>query len=72
MDKNYKVSDTTLEATWVKKKIVYSDTYVCSNCNTHADGNSHVVYLTDFCSKCGARMTNPGIKHIDVEYEDYY
>ena len=64
MRKDFIVSDTTLEAEWVKDKVFRI--YSCSNCK-----NSHRIEktteLTSYCGRCGAKMKNP--QWIKVEYD---
>lgn len=60
----YKVSDTQLEAEWVKDNIFRL--YHCSNCkNTHRIEKT--TELTLYCGKCGFKMKNP--QWIKVEYD---
>lgn len=64
-DKNYKISDTTLEAEWEKDKI-FTTLFRCSNCkDTHRF--EHTGVLTLYCGRCGAKMANP--QTIEVEYD---
>ena len=60
----YKISDTQLEAEWVKDNIFRI--YHCSNCkNTHRIEKT--TELTLYCSKCGFKMKNP--QWVKVEYD---
>ena len=60
----YKVSDTQLEAEWIKDNIFRL--YHCSNCkNTHSIEKT--TELTPYCGKCGFKMKNP--QWVKVEYD---
>lgn len=59
------VSDTDLEAEWIKDK-VFTRLYYCSNCK-ESHRIEHTTRLTAFCGRCGARMKNP--QTIIVEYD---
>lgn len=60
----YKISDTQLEAEWVKDNIFRL--YYCSNCkNTHRIEKT--TKLTLYCGNCGFKMKNP--QWVKVEYD---
>ena len=62
---NYKISDTTLEAEWVRDKIWHS-LYMCSNCN-YTQEVTKDRSLSPYCRRCGAKMRNP--QHIQINYD---
>jgi Zn-finger protein len=64
-DTNYKVSNTTLKAEWIKDKI-FTRLFSCSNCKD-SHRFEHTGTLTSYCGRCGAKMTNP--QTIVVEYD---
>ena len=61
----YKVSNTQLEAEWVKDNIFRI--YRCSNCN-----NTHRIekttQLTSYCGRCGFKMKNPQLVKVEYDY----
>jgi Zn-finger protein len=63
--KDFVVSDTALEAEWIKDK-GFTRIYHCSNCK---DSHSieRTTKLTSYCGKCGARMKNS--QWVTVEYD---
>ena len=69
-ENKYKCSDTKLTASWEKKipdwYSTYSHYFSCTNCGCakYYDEDSNWAYLTEFCPRCGFRMTNAG----DVRY----
>lgn len=58
MDLGYKCSQTRLIATWVKDHIW--SFWSCSNCGNTREPDSTSLHLPEYCSRCGAKMTNPG------------
>lgn len=69
MDNEFKVSDTQLEAEWIKDTVIFYKVYRCSNCkNPHSIERS--TRLTPYCGNCGAKMKNP--QYIMVEYDYGY
>lgn len=64
MNSEFKVSDTRLEAEWIKDKVFRI--FYCSNCK-----DSHHIErttkLTAYCANCGFKMKNPQL--ITVEYD---
>ena len=64
---NYQVSDTTLEAEWIR--IPFGNYYQCTNCK-HSISHGYPaqsIRLGKFCPNCGFKMRNP--RFIAVEYD---
>ena len=69
MGVEYKISDTTFEAEWVKTG--WSTSRQCSNCN-HTISVPYQTYyapLGKFCPNCGFRMKNPGSIKLEIDYD---
>ena len=66
-DSKYEVSNTTLEAEWIQDKI-WSRYWECSNCSESHDTTKD-CRLSNYCPRCGAKMKNPLIMHIDYDYD---
>jgi rRNA maturation protein Nop10 len=67
--RKYPVSETSLEAEWVKDRLSFHSSHHCSNCGNSFDAGypARSFKLGEFCSKCGARMKNP--QWITIEYD---
>lgn len=69
MLKNYKTSQTALEAEWVPKN--HGTCNACSNCGlVLAHGYPPQGYKCgEYCSQCGAKMKNPHYESVTYDYD---
>ena len=62
----YKVSDTQLEAEWVKHNIFRI--YHCSNCKKTYNIDE-TTELTPYCGRCGFKMKNPQLVKVEYDFD---
>ena len=67
----YRISDTTLEASWVDTG-GFHGAKKCTNCGHTISLQYQQSYaeLGKFCPNCGFKMTNPGAIIVEYDYDD--